>query len=110
MKAITEPNPDANAMEIAENLGRIYFNVLSLECAEPSYPKVCLHYTKALPGSIDPDAEMPKQPKKKLWFNFSNQEEIVSSTEKPWEYRCVEYDYDMSATPTFTFRKPNRLF
>ena len=52
LKAVTEPNPDTNAMEIAENLGRIYFNVLSLECAEPSYPKVCLHYTKALPGSI----------------------------------------------------------
>jgi len=110
LKAVTEPNPDTNAMEIAENLGRIYFNVLSLECAEPSYPKVCLHYTKALPGSIDPEAEMAKTPKKKLWFNFNQEETEVSSTEKPWEYRCVEYDYDMSATPTFTFRKPNRLF
>ena len=53
---------------------------------------------------------MAKTPKKKLWFNFNQEKTEASSTEKPWEYRCVEYDYDMSATPTFTFRKPNRLF
>ena len=118
MKSIITDFGDKNAVAIAENLGRIFFNVLRLECAEPQYPQVCLHYTETFPGSLDPQMpvgtngnaakNLQNVPKERLWFNLF--EEESSTEEKMWEGRCVEWVKDTSATPTLVFKKPKRLF
>ena len=98
---------DDDSTTIAKNLGRIYFNVLQLECAEPTYPKVCLHYTKAFPGSIDPD--QPTVPKNRLWF-FNQEKSTDVNVRMKGGDRCVEWVENTNDTPTLVFRKPKRLF
>ena len=106
-----DSNPNEDAKEFAKSMGKIFFNVLKLECAEPKYPMVCLHYTQAFPGSVDPDMK-PKdghQPRRRLWFDFGGDADS-ETTEKPWKDQCVEWVEDRSATPTLVFRKPKNLF
>ena len=106
-----DTNPNEDAKEFAKSMGKIFFNVLKLECAEPKYPMVCLHYTQKFPGSTDPDmkAKDGHQPRKRLWFDFGGNNE-PETTEKPWDDQCVEWVEDRSATPTLVFRKPKNLF
>lgn len=83
---------------LAESLGRIYFNVFNLECAEPSFPKVCLHTTNAFPKNIL---------EKRLWPGiFGDQPE----ENQDWAEVCTEWEIDTEAVPKMIFKKPKLLF
>merc|ERR1712107_228351 len=90
---------DEEARDLANNIGRVYFNIFRLECAEADYPKKCTKTTQALPGSKSHEV-LPSVPQKRFFFE-SNQREA-----KDWEDVCTEWVVDTSAMPNLKFRKP----
>ena len=102
LKRISHTNKDNAAVDLANNIGRVYFNIFRLECAEANYPKVCTKSTQALPGSVSHDL-VPQLPEKRLFFR--SKERV-----KDWDEVCTEWIVDTSAEPNLTFRKPKLLF
>ena len=84
---------------IAKSIGNVFFNVLSLECAEPKYRKICYNSTRNLPR------------RGKLFFNFlSFSSSIDNVKENEENIQCHHWTLDKSFPPNFVFRKPNRVF
>ena len=84
---------------IAKSIGNVFFNVLSLECAEPKYRKICYNSTRKLPR------------RGKLFFNFlSFSSNIDNVKENEENIQCHHWTLDKSFPPNFVFRKPNRVF
>ena len=78
-------------------MGNVFFNVLSLECAEPKYRKICYNSTRQLPR------------RGKLFFNFFSSS-IDNVKENEENIICHHWTLDKSFPPNFVFRKPNRVF
>jgi len=102
LKRISHTNQDNGAQDLANNIGRVYFNIFRLECAEAHYPKVCTQKTQAFPGSSSHDL-VPQDPEKRFFFRDSQ-------SVKDWDEVCTEWIVDTSAVPDLTFRKPKLLF
>jgi len=105
LKRISHNNKDNGAKDLANNIGRVYFNIFRLECAEAHYPKVCTKSTQAFPGSRSHDL-IPQNPDKRLFFRDDESQGNV----KDWDQVCTEWIVDTSAVPDLTFRKPKLLF
>jgi hypothetical protein len=113
----------------AATIGQIFFNVFKLECAEPKYPKVCLHTTKVFPGSKGHEGRILENKKtpplavaasqKRFWFGIlgdlyrqqeDQQKNIHELQVKDWQEICTEWVTDTDATPSLYFRRPKTLF
>jgi hypothetical protein len=70
--------------------------VLSLQCAAPTYPKVCIEYAESL-GKSAPDTRVIQKKQSRMLFGLGQKQ-------------CVKWEEDRSAKPRLKFRLPKKLF
>ena len=107
---------DASGSRRARAIGNLFFNVLSLQCAAPTYPKICVEGVgqtvgRAVGQTVGQGVGQQevngtrglleiRRRRGRLFFGSGNRRED----------RCARWAEDLKARPTLKFSKPKRLF
>ena len=80
----------------ARAIGNLFFNVLSLQCAAPNYPKVCIEKLSRT-GRLEQNGKREGR-----FINFGSG--------RRREERCARWVDDLTAEPTLKFSKTKKHF
>jgi len=90
--------------EKASAIGNIFFNVLSLQCAQDVQPMKCVRWARGPAGIVR------SRPQKRFFLNFFGSKRGENSNGRNDDDRCLQWEEDPSAKPAFVFRMPARKF
>ena len=84
----------------ARAIGNLFFNVLGLQCATPTYPKICVEGVGRQEFNRTRGLTENGRHRGKFLFGSGNRKED----------RCASWADDLTARPTLKFSKPKTLF